>query len=180
MTAFLDGIEQGGGLTTVINKTLGSAATEFGDTIALVDGGVYEFVSTCEQNGAGTANFGWLFDSDEAGTNYLINDNIFTLESATDQVNYNQSDASFRAGTVGRLTTAGSFVSGKMSVQVYGTALLCVCFSNRPTEPTTAPSRFEIRRFIYDSGTLPTQIGILSSLATGIAAGSTIKGVRLF
>jgi hypothetical protein len=166
----------GGGLTSVINKTLGAAATEFGDTIALVDGGVYEFSATCEQNGAGTSSLGWLFDSDEANTYY--NDQTF-LANWSDSTNSNVKNDLFWATSLGQSTADGVFVSGKMHVTVKGTALLCRMEAIRRL-PNTSAARYAIGQFIYDSGTLPTQVGILSSLATGIAAGSTIKGVRLF
>ena len=184
MPEFLNGVEQGGGgassggLTTVADVTVtGGAVTEFGDTITLVDGGVYEFTATCIQNGAGASDCAWLFDSDQTASNYQT-DRILSAQSGAPVAV--QANSTFYSITAGASDAANETLVGGIVIRVVATALHCQFLSTRPYESVASSGRYQIGAMVYDSGTLPTQIGVLSSLASGIANGSTIKGVRLY
>ena len=180
MPEFLDGIEQGGGLTTVADVTVsGGAVTEMSSgAITLVDGGVYEFSGVIEQSGAGTNALAWLIDSDDTDTYYSQMNVVYSRPAP-------QSDNTFQVSTFwdytfGLSSVAGQKTNSTLSVSVLGTQLNCQFWGTRPNQANSAEVRYVVGNFLYDSGTLPSEVGVVSLLASGIANGSTLKGVRLY
>jgi hypothetical protein len=167
-------------LDAVFEATVAGAATgEFGASGTFVDGGTYEFYANMVFDTGTAGNAGWLFDSDEVSTNYPQRQDIYSTDDAQNEAIRLQIEDNRPAASAGIGETTTSKASAIMTVTVVDTALHCEFWTMRTSKATTEDSRLLIGNMIYDSGTLPTQVGILGS-TTCLGVGSTFKGVRVY
>ena len=166
-------------LTLFMDETVTGATTdELGATLTFVDGESYLFTSIMKADGATQNLLGWILNGESAGTNYEIVDFIQTGNQIAEQAVTRQLDATFVASSAGVTQIDGAEVTSRLRVMVTGTALHCEYEQNRITTSLSS-ARSAMGKFIFDNGsTLPTTLGVLCD-RTGMAVGSTIKGVKL-
>ena len=167
MPEFLDGVEQGGGLTTVADVTVagGAVTTLSSGTIILEAGKQYILTTAIVQDGAGTPIYNAYVDGDSANTYY----------SGTSSIGPNYGIAvnnDNRPSVVhGNTSAAGEMSTASYILIPIGTSLHVIGVMHT----TYGSNHHRTITFQYDNGaTLPTSYDVVSDVASKIGNGSRI------
>jgi hypothetical protein len=131
-------------------------------------------VARVKQNGAGSQQFGWVLDSDETAL-YKQGRLITTQSSATGTQTDNHYGASVAISDAdGETSTSIAFAV------VNGTRVTMTYNTDGVNQPVSTNARYISGQFSYDSGTRPTEIGVVANTANGIDDTSSFQIVRLY